>query len=143
MSSIFNYSVQNAEEEPIEIPQAIKDIKEKKIHQKEQIIPPIGIAKPELVESFVKNIEDENEILKDIKDAENYERETGLQTATRETLSHAARGLEGWVGGIGQFLNMITPELYEPEEESGLTPAEMGKGFPGPGELREYTKELT
>lgn len=143
MSSIFQYSVQNAEEEPQETPEVFNQIKQQKQHEKYQIIPPVGIAKPELVESFKKNIGDEEAILKDIADAEAYERENPLQTAKREVLSHAARVGEGYFGGIGSLLNLITPELHEPVEEGGLTPYEMGAVFPGPEKLHEFTKEKT
>ena len=112
-------------------------------HKQEQIIPPIGIAKPELVESFFQNIENEDQILKDIAEAEAYERESGLETGTREVLGHGARALEGFFGGINTFLNAITPELSENEEGMPYGPGEAPQGLPGPHELREFTKEKT
>src|SRR5438128_5182636 len=106
MTSIFNYSRQNTQEEPEEIPEIFSDVKK---HTRENIIPPVGIAQPELLQSFQENIENEDKILESIKDAEEYARETGFETSKREALSHGARGLEGFLGGINSFLNRLTP----------------------------------
>ncbi len=180
MTSIFQYSRQNTDEEPEEIPQIFKSIKEQKTKQppspriplptnnsvapKENINPvssveenePINpvktnnpvesleVNKPKPIDLPEENIESEEEISKDIADAESYEKETPFESAKRNVLSYGARAAEGFFGGIGSFLNFLTPELFEPMEElGGKTPYEIGARFPSAGELRELTKSKT
>jgi len=139
MSSFFQYARQTDMEEPEETNPIFSEVKSAK---KENIIPPVGIAKPELVESFLENMGDEEKILKDIADAEAYEKENLSDTVERELSSHAIRGLEGFFGGINTFLNMLTPEMVL-EEESGETERFPGNKLPSANELHEFTKEKT
>ena len=190
MTSIFQYSRQNVEEEPEEVPTIFKAIKEQKTRQQpsppvlpvektnavapveenkpiepvreNKPVPPLRENKPmvpmqvnkpvapvEMNQRGLPNIPEENteneeEIKKDLADAEAYEKETPFETAKRHTLSFGARALEGFAGGVGTLLNLLTPELFEPMEElGGKTPYEIGAKFPGPGELREFTKSKT
>lgn len=140
MTSIFQKARQGTQEQPEETPKVFKFLKE---HRKQNIIPPVGIAKPELVESFINNMDDEQKILQAIKETEEYERETPLKTGTREVLGHGARALEGFFGGISSFMNAITPELSENEEGMPYGPGEAPRGLPTAHDLREFTKEKT
>jgi len=139
--SIFKYASQTVDEQPID--QVAPVFGQIKQHKSENIIPPIGIAKPELADSFQQNFEDEDKILQDIADTEAYERETPFQTGTREVAAHGARALEGFLGGVGGFLNLLTPELHITEEGELYPPGEEPQGFPSAHQLREKTKELT
>lgn len=125
------------------------------------IIPPVGIAKPELVESFIENLDDDEKIRKKIAEIESYENETELQTLKREVLGHSARAAEALAGSIGNnqsFLEYITGISFP--EKQGKTREEMGKfnlpdienlegaspyfyKSPKTSELREKTKEST
>jgi len=140
MSSYFQLARQTTDEEPEEVSPIFSQVKSAK---QENIIPPVGIAKPELVESFIQNIGDEDKIRKDIEEVEAYERETLPQTLVREGLSYGARGLEGFFGGIGGFLNLLTPELALDPEGQPYKPGEQPQGLPSPSELREVTKHFT
>lgn len=180
MTSIFQYARQNTEEEPEEVPQIFKAIKEQKTKQPTSPTTPVETNKPIPLEEenryipFMEtnrrsvplqtntianpveknnlqsiklpeeNVQNDEEIAEDIADAEAYEKETPFQSAKRNVLSLGARAAEGFFGGIGSFLNFLTPELFEPMEElGGKTPYEIGARFPGPGELREFTKSKT
>jgi hypothetical protein len=139
MTSIFQQSRITADEEPEEIQPTFKFLKE---HKQQNIIPPIGIADPELVQSFEENLADEEKIREDIKEFERYKNENFLESTARETLAHSARGLEGYLGGITSFLNMMmAPQSYESEE--GETETFPGIALPGAEEFHEFTKEKT
>ena len=143
MPSIFQISRQQPQEDPSkpeEVNPLFSDIKK---HRQENIIPPIGIAKPELVESFMQNLGDEEKIKQDIKEAEDYYNETPWQTAKRETLSQGARAMEGWLGGINSFINLFTE--YETYADEAATPGKpVTKGhFPTSEELHQKQKKLT
>lgn len=140
MTSIFQISRQNQEEQPEEINPIFSEIKRQR---KKDIIPPIGMAKPEIVEEYTKNMEDEQKLLQHMAEIEAYEKETPLKTMGRETASNAARGLEGFFGGLGAFMNMMTPELWEDEEGMPYGPDEGPEGFPSAQKLHEFTKEKT
>lgn len=141
--SIFQRARQGTEEEYVEEAAPVfKELKQQKQHVQEQIIPPVGIAKPELVESFLQNMDDEDKIRKDIADVEAYERETPFETGKREVLSHGARLYEGFLGGINTFLNMVTPDL-ELEDEEGIVERHKPIPLPGAKELHERAKEKT
>lgn len=129
-------SRRSSEKKEDEIPEIAKEY----IHKKKDIIPPIGIAHPELVESFMKNMEDEEKILRDVKDLEEYHKENPFQTAKREALSHGARFLEGLLGGVGSFLNALSGEAYFDDKGELLKSAKM---LPSSEELHEFTKEKT
>ncbi|MGJ0428484.1 hypothetical protein [Methylobacter sp.] len=139
MNSIFKQARLDTTEDVEEINPAFNFIKK---HKQENVIPPIGIADPELVNSYMQNMEDEERIRKDVAAFENYKKESGLETTGREVLGHAARGLEGYLGGITSFLNMmIPPQTFE--EESGDTETFQGEKLPGANELHEFTKSKT
>lgn len=140
MTSIFQYAAQTTDEEPEEIAPVFDFLKK---HKEENIIPPIGIAKPELIEAFYQNMHDEDKIREAVQESQRYAKETPFESGAREVLSHAARTGEGFLGGLGQFLNMLTPELYESEEGMPYGPGERPKGYPTAEELREITKEKT
>jgi hypothetical protein len=180
MTSIFQYSRQNTDEEPEEVPQIFKAIKEQKtkqssspvnsIEKKQPVFPveknnivapeednipvntlgtnnlaaPVEENNPESIKLPEENVQNDEEIAQDIADAEAYEKETPFESAKRNVLSYGARAAEGFFGGIGSFLNLLTPELFEPMEElGGKTPYEIGARFPGAGDLREFTKSKT
>lgn len=121
-----------------EIPEIALEVK----HKRENIIPPVGIAHPDLVESFQKNMEDEEKILKDVKDLEKYHKENPYQTTKREVLSHGARLLEGLGGSIGGLLNALSGEAYF-DDKGELLPEDKVKMLPNASELHEFTKEKT
>jgi len=137
--SIFQRARTSTEEQPEEPASIFKFIKQ---HKQENIIPPVGIAKPELVQSFLENMEDEDKIRKDIAEVESYERENALQTGKREALGHGARALEGFFGGVTSFFNALSPDL-ELEEETGEVERHKAKPLPSTKEFREFTKGKT
>lgn len=118
-----------------------ENVNPQKQHIEKQIIPPIGIAKPELVKSFMENIGDEDKIKQDIQEVESYARENPLQTAGRETISHGLRALEGLGGSIGGLLNLLSGEAYF--DESGELAKHEVPMLPSASKLREFTKEKT
>ncbi len=140
MTSFFQRARQSVDEEPQEeISPVFKQIKE---HKKQNIIPPVGIAEPELVESFQKNLENEDQILKDIQELEEYKRETPFETGKREVLAHGARASEGFWGGIGSFINTIVPDMEFPGIESEESEGKFKKSqLPTASDFRELTKK--
>ena len=96
------------QDEPEEEQDQIQENSGIKPHQTENIIPPIGIAKPELVDSFMENIGDEEKILQDIKDITDYHNENKFETAEREAKSYGLRALEGLGGTVGGLLNALS-----------------------------------
>lgn len=113
-------------------------------HQQENIIPPVGIAKPELVQSFMENIqnpEGEENIKKEIQDIEEYHRESTPETVAREVKSYGLRALEGLGGTIGAFMNALSGEAHF-DDNGELLKTEVPK-FPSTSELREFTKKQT
>lgn len=131
-------SIKEKKQEKEELPSIAKDY----LQKKKNIIPPVGIANPELVDSFLENMGDEEKIKKDVEDLERYAKETKYETAKRETLSHGARFLEGMAGGIGSFLNLLSGEAYF-DEKGEMLPSEKVKMAPSATELREVTKSKT
>src|SRR6202789_396449 len=112
-----------------------------KSHTQENIIPPVGIAKPEILESFLGNLDDEDKIKRDIKDIEDYHNENLLNTADRETKSYGLRALEGIGGSVGMLMNALSGEAYFDEKGEPLkTQVPM---LPSSHQLREFTKEKT
>lgn len=109
----------------------------------EGIIPPLGIAKPELVDEVLQNMGNDKKIMESIQEAERYSKESPWQTVGREAASYLARGAEAFLGGVGGFLNILTPELYEDEQGMPLGPGEEKQGFPSAEKLHEFTKEKT
>lgn len=140
MTSIFQRARQSTEEQPEEAAPIFQGLKK---HKQENIIPPVGIAKPEDVDAFLQNIGDEDKIRETIQAREDYEKENAFETAKRETFSHGARGLEGFFGGIGSFLNALTPDLELEDESTGEIERHKPTKLPGANELREKTKEKT
>ena len=65
------------------------------------------------------------------------------QTIKRKYLSHYTRAHEGFFGGVNQFLNLLTPELFEDEQGMPYEPGKKPKGLPGSEELHAMTKEKT
>lgn len=128
---------------------------------KQNIIPPVGIAKPELVNTFIENIGNDEEILKHISDVEAYERETPSETIKRKVLAHGARGFENYAGAFGDmqsFAEAMTgiqyPKKEEPTKESLAKfrfpdieafegPNPFAYKAPTTNELREVTKKST
>jgi len=114
----------------------------------ENIIPPIGIAHPDLVESFMENMQDEDKIKQDIKEVEDYWREKPSETVEREIKSHGARVLEGLGGSVSSFLDlmnaMTSGEIYE--DEYGIpkpfNEVQISK-FPKTSDFRGITKQHT
>lgn len=137
--SIFERSRQQSQEQPEKIPSIFETSRQKQ----DNIIPPIGLANPELIESFQQNMGNEDKIRQDIKEAERYARETPGESFTRETRSHAARALEGYLGGLSSFFNMITPDLELEDELTGEIEKHKPRKLPEAHELREFTKEKT
>ncbi len=115
--------------------------------QRKAIIPPLGIAKPELVDSVMQNMGNDKKILEAIDDAERYEKETPQETIEREVEGHGARALEALIGGVGDVIRMVLPDLEgdEPEEFTGVKPGDFNLRnlFPTTEELRELTKSKT
>lgn len=118
--------------------QIFKDYKENK---KENIIPPIGIADPKLVEAFKENMADEDRILAEITELEEYYKESPLETGIRQTLGSGARALEGLGGTIGGMLNMLSGEAYI-NDAGELVETEVPM-LPSTEKLREFTKSKT
>lgn len=141
MTSIFQRSRQEPQQEPIHESSPV--FKQVKKHRQEQIIPPIGLAAPELVESFMENFENEEKIKRDIQDLEAYKNESGFDTAKRETGSYSARLAEGFLGGINSLLNAISPDLELEDEGTGEVERHKPTKLPETQELREFTKEKT
>lgn len=118
-----------------------EDLYDIKPHKKENIIPPVGIAKPELMESFMENMGDEEKILRDIKDVEDYQKENKFETAEREVKSHGLRALEGLGGSLSFLMNALSGEAYF-DEKGELSNHEVPM-LPSSSKLREFTKEKT
>lgn len=107
----------------------------------ENIIPPIGIARPEIINAYMENLGDEEKIKNSVKNIEEYYRENPLQTAEREAKSYGLRALEGLGGSVGGLLNLLSGEAYFNDEGELLkTKVPM---LPSASELREFTKEKT
>ncbi len=140
MTAYFQLARQSIVDDHEEAPSIFE---ESRPHKTENIIPPVGLAKPELVDAFLENPQDEENIRQAIYDTESYEKESLPQTAFRQVSSHAARLTEGFFGGIGGILNLLTPELWESEEGIPYGPGEGPEGFPSPSKLHEFTKEKT
>lgn len=117
------------------------EISDFKPHTKDNIIPPIGIADPKLVESFMKHPEDEDKILRDVADLEAYHKENILDTSVREGKSYGLRALEGLGGSIGAMMNALSGEAYF-DDNGELLKTEVPM-LPSAGKLREFTKEQT
>ncbi len=138
--SIFQVARQGNNEEYVNEAEPV--FKAYKEHKDQNIIPPVGIAKPELVQSFLENMEDEDKIRRDIADVEAYEKETLGESAKREALSHGARLYEGFLGNLNSFFNAVTPDL-ELEDLEGNVERHKPIKLPGTKELREKTREKT
>lgn len=130
MTSIFQYARQTQDEQPEDVAPIFKEIKE---HKQSQIIPPIGIADPKIIDAYNQNIANEDEILGHIADIEAYNTETKPQTALREVVSHGARAAEGFLGGVNSLINAFTPIDFENPDV----------GLPNASKLREQTKKYT
>lgn len=109
-------------------------------NQQQNIIPPVGIANPELLQSFMGNFGNEEKILQDIKDVEEYQRENKLESAEREVKSYGLRALEGLGGTLGGFLNALSGEANFNDQGELQENVPM---LPTSHELREFTKEKT
>lgn len=109
-------------------------------NNQQNIIPPVGIANPELLQSFIGNFGDEEKILRDIRDVEAYQRENLFESAEREAKSYGLRALEGLGGGIGGLLNALSGEanFNDRGELQENVPT-----LPSSHKLREFTKEKT
>ncbi len=112
-----------------------------KQNTKKDIIPPVGIADPKLLESFLQNPNDEEKILQDVKILEDYHRETPLDTVQREGMSYGLRALEGLGGTVGTMLNALSGEAYF-DDKGELLKNEVPM-MPSAGKLREFTKQKT
>lgn len=110
-------------------------------HTQRNIIPPVGIAKPEILDAFLENIEDEDKIKRDVRDVEEYYKENFLDTAKREVTSLGFRALEGLGGSIGGLMNLLSGEAHFDENGQPLE-TEVPK-LPSAHQLREITKEKT
>lgn len=121
-------------------PETSENIQDQNIQRKQNLIPPVGIAYPELVSSFMQNPLDEEKVLKDVADLESYHRETPLQTAGREVSSYGLRALEGLGGTIGGLMNLLSADAAFDDEGNLL---ENVPRWPSSSELREFTKEKT
>jgi hypothetical protein len=107
----------------------------------QNIIPPVGIAKPEILEAFMENLGDEDKIKRDVKDVEDYYKENFAETAEREVKSYGLRALEGIGGTLGGLMNALSGEAYFDEKGQPLeTDVPM---LPSANQLREFTKEKT
>ena len=112
-----------------------------KTQQQQNIIPPVGIARPEIVDAFLSNIEDEDKIKRDVKDVEDYYKENAFDTAEREVKSYGLRALEGIGGTVGGLLNALSGEAHF-DDSGELLKTKVPK-LPSSHELREFTKEKT
>lgn len=119
----------------------LKMAPQEKEQTQENIIPPVGIANPELLKSFMSNFGDEEKILRDIKNVEEYHRENPLQTAEREAKSYGLRALEGLGGTIGGLMNLLSGEAYF-DDKGDLLQGEVPM-LPSAHQLREFSKEKT
>lgn len=112
-----------------------------KQHTEQNIIPPVGIAKPEILEAFLGNLDDEDKIKRDVKEVEDYHKENIFDTTAREAKSYGLRALEGIGGTVGMLLNSLSGEAYFDEKGEPLkSDVPM---LPSTHELREFTKEKT
>lgn len=156
--SIFQFARQSDDEEP---DKDVNPIFSSSKNKKGNIIPPVGIASPELLEQFTQNPGDEEALLKKIDEAESLARETPFQSAKRQVTAHAARAGEALVGSFGDMQSLIEmltgisfPEnenktredvgkfkLPNPEEFETALP--YGKKSLTTNQLREKTKEST
>ncbi len=110
-------------------------------HTEETNIPPIGIANPELIDSFMSNMGDPEKIKQDIKDVEEYQKENVLESGIREAKSYGLRALEGLGGSIGFLMNALSGEAnFNDKGELIKTEVPM---LPSTERLREFTKEKT
>lgn len=133
MTSIFRYAAETPDESYEEISPLFTEIKE---HSKKNIIPPVGIADPEILESFLQNMNDEEKILEDIQEVERYKKESPAESIVREGISGATALTEGFFGGINSFINaVIPPQTFE--SESGETETFEGTKLPTSQELHE------
>lgn len=107
----------------------------------QNIIPPVGIAKPEILEAFMENLGDEDKIKRDVKDVEDYYKENFADTASREVKSYGLRALEGIGGTLGGLMNLLSGEAYF--DEKGQPVETEVPMLPSAHELREFTKEKT
>lgn len=107
----------------------------------QNIIPPVGIAKPEILNAFMENLGDEDKIKRDVKDVEDYYKENFAETASREVKSYGLRALEGIGGTLGGLLNALSGEAYFDEKGEPLE-SEVPM-LPSAHDLREFTKEKT
>lgn len=105
------------------------------------IIPPVGIADPKLLESYLQNPEDEEKIRRDIKILEDYHRENAIDTLHREGVSYGARALEGLGGTLSGMLNALSGEAYF--DDSGELVKNEVPMLPSAQKLRQFTKEKT
>jgi hypothetical protein len=119
----------------------LKKAPQQEKHTQENIIPPVGIANPELLQSFMSNLGDEEKIMRDIKNVEEYHRENPLQTAEREVKSYGLRALEGLGGTIGGLMNLLSGEAYF-DDKGDLLQSEVPM-LPSTHQLREFSKEKT
>ncbi len=143
MPSIFTRSRLEPEENPEESFPVFEQVKQ---HRQENIIPPIGIADPAVIEAFTENIENEDKIRNAVQEYEDYKKESGIKTFGREAGAHGIRAAEGYLGGINSFLNFLfSGQDLEIEGEKGETlryrPSE--NILPNTEELHEMTKEQT
>lgn len=139
MTAFFQYARQNIDEEPDEeVAPVFHEVARRK---KQQAIP--FTDNENLEEDYEDNRNEDQTILNTFKEMESYKSEHPIETIGREVASHGARAAEGFFGGIGQFFNLLTPELYENEEGMPYGPGEAPQGLPGPQQLRELTKEAT
>lgn len=120
-----------------------EELTEEFIARDQPVIPPVGIAKPELVSKSLELIENPEELREYINADKSYQDESPWETVKREALSHTIRAGEGLLGGINSFLNLLTPELYENEEGMPYGPGEQKEGLPSANQLHEITKEKT
>lgn len=133
MTSIFNFSRQTSEEEPEEVSPVFKFLKEE---QQKNVIPPVGIADPEVLNAFLENMDNEEKIKQEVQEFERFKKEKGLETGARNLIVGAERVGEGFLGGINSFINaLIPPQTFE--DESGETETFSGAKLPGAEELHE------
>ena len=140
MTPFFQYARQNLEEEPEE---AAPIFQESIKHKTQDIIPPVGISKPEILQSFLQNMDDENKIKESLSEAESFVRESGIESATRKGLAHVARAAEGFAGSLGSFFNFMLAPVFDEEEWEEREGGSPFSKFPTSEELREVTKKHT
>jgi len=133
MTSIFQLSRQTTDEEPEEVAPVFKFLKEE---QQKNIIPPVGIADPEVLDAFLQNMDDEEKIKQDVQEFERFKKEKFPETAARNVIAGSVKVGEGFLGGINSFINaIIPPQTFE--DESGETETFEGAKLPGAEELHE------